>query len=148
MKLKREELENKLRAYEVKKQKVGILHKKLNEVESDYVYRSNAGIDFKKDKVTHSSKVQTSGIAGNIEDTAIKVIEEKERIENEIRHEKSQLTILEMALEALSETERDVIVNFYVKGKQWWQVSNVVKMSERACRCMRNKAINKLLELV
>lgn len=78
------------------------------------------------------------------EDTALAKSEKIDYLEHSIRRIESTLEGIDRALEGLSDIERNVIVERYIEGLQWWQVGYKVKYSERHCKRIRTDAINKL----
>lgn len=78
------------------------------------------------------------------EDAALSKSEKIDYLEHSIRRIESTLEGIDRALEGLSDIERNVIVERYIEGLQWWQVGYKVKYSERHCKRIRTDAINKL----
>ena len=87
----------------------------------------------------------TNKINSITENIALSNMEKKEYLEMQIERNSRQLEKLDRTIKELSETQREVIIEKYIKGKQWYEVSGIVYKSERHCRQIRTDAINKLV---
>ena len=56
-----------------------------------------------------------------------------------------EIEAINRAIEGLEEVEQNVLIERYIKNKQWWKVASVVCYSERHCKRIRGDAINKMI---
>ena len=87
---------------------------------------------------------KTNKIHSQTEDTAMRKIEAEELLRKRKEKLESKLETINKLLSGLNDIERKIIVMYYIKGKQWWQIAYEVKYSERHCRRIRAEAICKL----
>ena len=52
---------------------------------------------------------------------------EKTSLEKRIKITESKLERIDRAIEALNDTEKQIITERYINGKQWWQVAYSVR---------------------
>lgn len=121
----------------MKKINIGILEKEIEFVKEDIELQ---GISY--DGVSTSP---TNEIKSITESTVLGKLEKVDYLEHLIKRHKMDIEKLEKALEGLEEIERDVVVERYIKAKQWWQVAGVVRYSESHSKLIRKKAIDKLV---
>ncbi|WP_052045133.1 sigma factor-like helix-turn-helix DNA-binding protein [Caloranaerobacter azorensis] len=79
-----------------------------------------------------------------VENEAIDLISKKELLKDRIEKTKRLVNRIERALETLNDSERKVIEKRYFEAKQWFEIAYEVKYSERWCRDIRKRAIDKL----
>lgn len=79
------------------------------------------------------------------EKTALKNVKKIKQLNDRILKSKLEIDIMDRALEGLTCIERKIIISKYIEGLQWWQVSGIVRYSERHCKRIRTKAINELV---
>jgi len=102
-------------------------------------YREISAINYQKEPVS-----ETYAFHSATEESAIYAAERKNLLEKRIKITESKLERIDRAIEALNDTERQVIIERYINGKQWWQVAYAVKYNERWCREVRRNAVNKI----
>ncbi|HHV27946.1 MAG TPA: hypothetical protein GXX63_12235, partial [Tissierellia bacterium] len=85
-------------------------------------YREISAINYQKEPVS-----ETYAFHSATEESAIYAAERKNLLEKRIKITESKLERIDRAIEALNDTERQVIIERYINGKQWWQVAYAVK---------------------
>lgn len=87
----------------------------------------------------------------NISDTSnriVKVIDIYERkikeLEKEIININKKCEICIILLDELEPVEKNIICLFYLKKMRWKSIEKITSYSERHCRRMKNKALNKM----
>ena len=130
-------VEKKLRDYEMMKARIDILKKeiKLTELECGI-----SGISY--DKINTSC---TNLISNLTADTALSKTEAIHFLDIELNRLKYEIEKIDRGLEALNETEREILILFYIHGREWWYISDKLKFSPRQCRRKRDYAIEKLI---
>lgn len=124
------------------------IEKMLYGYKADKLRILNINRELEKSEVTGISGVSYDGIgggSGEINDTVAnevhyKIEREKNLLEEKELKEKN-IKIIDETLEILPSTQRQIIIEFYIENKQWWQVAGIVKYSEQHCRKMRRQAI-------
>lgn len=85
------------------------------------------------------------GYKGSItEMAAINIQEKKDNIRFEIRKLEDRLERIDRSLEALSEIERYIIEDKYFEGREWWKIAYKLRYSERWCKELRRRAVEKI----
>ena len=102
-------------------------------------YREISAIDYEKEPTS-----ETYAFHSATEESAIYAVERKNLLEKRIKITESKLERIDRAIEALNDTERQVIIERYINGKQWWQVAYSVKFNERWCKEIRRRAVEKI----
>lgn len=102
-------------------------------------YREISAVHYEQEKTS-----ETYTFHSITEDAAIHAADKKSLLEQRIKTTEGKLERIDRAIEALNDTERQVIVERYLNGKQWWQVAYSVRINERWCREIRRRAINKI----
>lgn len=69
----------------------------------------------------------------------------KELLEGRIKHMETKINQIDRSLSILPETEREVIQNFYIQGKCYFQFCNDLRLSERTAQRIKNGALNKII---
>lgn len=91
---------------------------------------------------------KTNKISNPTETAALNVPDSASRIMDDLRAEIEQLYRLQAAIFTeickLSPVEKNIIVDFYIKKRQWVQISSRVHYSETQCKNIRNVALGKL----
>lgn len=87
---------------------------------------------------TNLCKSSTEGIA-------LSNMEKVHWLEHNILRATRDIEKLDMALEGLEEVEKQIVKDYYINNKQWWQVASVAMYSESWCKKLRTKAIRKLV---
>lgn len=78
------------------------------------------------------------------EDTALSKIEKIDYLNHSIRRIENKIDRIDRAIGGLTEVERNIIKDKYMRGKQWYTVAYNVSYSERHCRNFRRNAIGKI----
>ena len=78
------------------------------------------------------------------EESAIVAVERENRLKQRIKVLQSKIERIDRAISALNATERLIITERYLEGKQWWQVAYKVQYNERWCREIRKRAVHKV----
>lgn len=102
-------------------------------------YREISAIDYEKEPTS-----ETYAFHSATEESAIYAAERKNLLEKRIKITESKLERIDRAIEALNDTEKQVITERYMGGKQWWQVAYSVQYNERWCKEIRRRAVNKI----
>lgn len=118
--------------------KVSIENMKI-EIEEVREEDGMTAIEYSTEKTSPTFK-----ITSQTEDTAIKNIEYADLLKRRIELTQNKITRLDNAIEVLPETEKEIIVKYYIEGKEWWKVAGEVHCNERWCRELRKRAINKI----
>lgn len=87
----------------------------------------------------------TNEIKSIVENTVLGNMEKIEYLEHIIKRNQIDIDKIDRSLEALEGLERTIVVEKYINSKQWWQVSSKVRFSERHCKNLRNKAIDRMI---
>jgi DNA-directed RNA polymerase specialized sigma subunit len=102
-------------------------------------YREISAIDYEKEPVS-----ETYAFHSATEEAAIYAADKKSLLEQRIKTTEGKLERIDRAIEALNDTERQIITERYINGKQWWQVAYSVKFNERWCKEIRRRAVEKI----
>ena len=105
---------------------------KQNELEELDYYPS--GIGFEKNS-------RGGEVSSTTENTAINIINKKDKIEKEIKSTTKTLANLEKALDLLDCLSYEIIKQRYIEKKQWWEIAYSVHCSERWAKELRRRAI-------
>lgn len=97
------------------------------------------GIDYE------SPSSNTNKISSTTESTVLGRMEKIEYLEQQIEKHARQIEKINRTIKGLTETQKQVIVERYINGKQWYEVAGVVFRGERQCRTIRTEAINKMI---
>ncbi|HHV37868.1 MAG TPA: hypothetical protein GXX70_00035 [Tepidimicrobium sp.] len=118
----------------------------IDNIESqiDFLEKSKDIRDISAIKYDEPAISKTYKFSSIVEDKALGIGEKIHYLERSIGNMQSRVNSIDNAMGGLTEIERTVITEKYIKGKQWWQVSGVVRYSERHCRNIRTDAIKKL----
>lgn len=91
---------------------------------------------------------KTNRISNPTESAVLNIPDSARREMNRLRAEIERLYSLQAEIfsefSKLELTEKNVIVDFYIKKRQWVQISNIVHYSTTQCKKIRNKALDKL----
>lgn len=88
--------------------------------------------------------IKTNNINKLVENTALKNIEDVERIKNEIDLAQSKLDRLNAAIGSLNIIDRQIVIYRYLKGRSWGEITKELSYSERMCQRKLYDAIDKL----
>jgi DNA-directed RNA polymerase specialized sigma subunit len=69
----------------------------------------------------------------------------KETLKDRIKHMETKINQIDKSLAILPDTEREVIENFYIEGKCYFQFCNELRLSERTTQRIKNRALNKII---
>jgi len=97
------------------------------------------GIDYSNPKLSRSYNFSST-----TENGAIKKIEWKDLLKQRIELTISKLNRLERALQALTDTERIIIEQYYFRDKRYYDITYQVQYSERQCRRKKKHAVEKI----
>lgn len=78
------------------------------------------------------------------ENTALANIEKIAYLEHSIRSTEDRIESIDRTLKELTECERSIIIDRYIKAKPWYIVAYNVSYGERQCRNKRRDAIEKM----
>lgn len=78
------------------------------------------------------------------EEAAIYTADKKSLLEQRIKITEGRIDRIDRAIEALNDTERQIITDRYINGRQWWEVAYSVKFNERWCKEIRRRAVEKI----
>lgn len=99
-----------------------------------------SAVDYSKE-----SGGKTYKINSGVELEALKLTEKKEILKQRVEKAKCIIKKIDRALETLNETERDILKLYYIENLPWFKVSWQVHLSERQCRNIRRRAINRMV---
>lgn len=102
-------------------------------------YREISAIDYEKEPTS-----ETYAFHSATEESAIYAADRKNLLEKRIKITEGKLERVDRAVSALNDTEREIINLRYIEGRQWWQVAYEVRYSEKWCKELRKRAINKI----
>lgn len=102
-------------------------------------YREISAINYAKEPTG-----KTYAFHSRTEESAIYVAEKKRLLEKMIKATESKLERIDRAIAALTDIERQIIIERYINGKQWWQIAYTVKFNERWCKEIRRRAVMKI----
>lgn len=125
--------------YNYKMMKISIENMR-NEIE--YLNQNDGMSGISYDGISTSPTNECKSATENI---ALSNMEKRHYLERMIQRATLKIESIDRALEGLDKTERAVIEEKYINNKQWWQVSSVVKYSERHCKRIRTEAINRMI---
>ncbi|NLY46846.1 MAG: hypothetical protein GX053_12795 [Tissierella sp.] len=112
------------------------------EQEIEYLKNNDGTSGLSYDGISTSPTNKTSNPTENV---ALSNSEKIHYLEHNIRKNKRLLDSVNRALEGLTNTERIILQQKYIEGKQWWQVSAMAGYSESWSKSVRKEAINKLI---
>jgi len=102
-------------------------------------YREISAVNYEKEPTG-----KTYAFHSITEEAGIRAAEKKKLLEERIKATQSKLERIDRAIKALNDTERQIITERYINGKQWWQVAYIVKFNERWCKELRRRAVQKV----
>lgn len=102
-------------------------------------YREISAIDYEKEPTS-----ETYAFHSATEEAGIYIADRKNLLEKRIKITEGKTERIDRAIAALNDTERQIITERYIEGRQWWQVAYSVKINERWCREIRKRAVNKI----
>ena len=102
-------------------------------------YREISAIDYE-----HEPTSETYAFHSTTEESAVYAADKKSLLEQRIKTTEGKIERIDRAIEALNDTEKQIITERYINGKQWWQVAYSVRINERWCREIRRRAVNKI----
>jgi hypothetical protein len=105
--------------------------------EMDYCEMS--GIDYSREPTG-----KTYAFRSPTEDAAIRAADKKALLNGKINVLGNKLERIDRAIEALNKTEKQIIIERYMEGKQWWQVAYNAQYNERWCKEIRRRAVEKI----
>lgn len=112
------------------------------ESEIEYLKKDDGMTGINYDGISTSS---TNMINSITENTALSISEKIHFLERRICKENMTLEKIDRAIKGLTETERIIIEQRYIEGKQWWQVAYKANYGERHCKRLRSEAIGKMV---
>lgn len=72
-------------------------------------------------------------------------IQRAEELQNKIIFMENKISQINRALGSLSEIEREIINNFYIEGKRYFEFTHKVYKAERTCKDIKKRALNKII---
>ena len=102
-------------------------------------YREISAVNYEKEPTG-----KTYAFHSITEEAGIRAAEKKKLLEKRIKATQSKLERIDRAIKALNDTERQIITERYINGKQWWQVAYEIKYSEKWCKELRRRAVQKV----
>lgn len=91
-----------------------------------------------------SIKVQSSGLGNPTEKDALKLIERRLKVKNELENTKHMIFKIDTAMSSLDEIHRRVVQMSFIEGKSWVSMSMKLDYSERQLRRIRDVAVYKV----
>lgn len=115
----------------------------IKEAEQDIKYLEEEICSFPA--LEFKEKVQSSiSVGSDVEKDALKIIEEKEKLEIRIRQSKRKIAKIDKSLAELKPEQRDVLIYFYIKQYSWTKIADIMNYSERTVRERRRIALRYL----
>ena len=102
-------------------------------------YFGITALDYKQEPVG-----KTYAFHSTTENEAIKITNKKEILGTRIKLLENKLERIDRAVEALNEIEQKIIKLRYYEGRQWWQIAYEMKYSEKWCKELRRRAVQKV----
>ncbi len=96
-------------------------------------------INYSKEKIGQAYKINRS-----TEETAVNKTTRKDLLLKQIELYKSKLQKIDNGLCSLEEEEKLILIDKYIKGLQWWEITAKVHIGERHCKRKRSIAVCKL----
>ncbi len=78
------------------------------------------------------------------EEAGIYVADRKNLLEKRIKITEGKIERIDRAIGALNETERQIITERYIEGRQWWEIAYKVRFNESWCKELRHRAVRKI----
>ena len=75
---------------------------------------------------------------------ALIMISKKEVMKKNLEKSKTIIRVIYRGLDSLSKVEKQVIVGYYIEGKTWDELSEIVAFSVRTCNRIRNEGLKKM----
>lgn len=69
----------------------------------------------------------------------------KELLKSRIEHMENKIKQIDKALSILPDIEREIIQYRYIEGRNYYEFTYKIYKSERQCRRIKNKALNKIV---
>lgn len=91
-----------------------------------------------------SIKVQSSGLGNPTEKDALKLMERRLKVKNELENTKHMIFKIDTAMSSLDEIHRRVVQMSFIEGKSWVSMSMKLDYSERQLRRIRDVAVYKV----
>lgn len=127
----------------------------INEVESFlYNYKSiklaieNLKMElesFEENIISSIEYKESTGKTNKFNSNVENKLSRKEMLGDRIKHMETKINQIDKSLEILPDTEREVIKNFYIEGKCYFQFCNELRLSERTTQRIKNRALNKII---
>lgn len=127
---------NWLKNYEAYKQGVA----NLNELITD-IAEEGFGIDYSKDSLSPSN-----AFSSDVENKVIKL--EKLDLTAKVKSMSNVIHSIDMALNCLTEREREVIVSRYIKSLYYYQFCHKIYVSEITAKRIRKSALRKMVIVI
>ncbi|AYO30819.1 hypothetical protein D2962_09525 [Biomaibacter acetigenes] len=102
-------------------------------------YREISAINYDKEPTS-----KTYAFYSITEEAGVRAADKKRLLEQRIKATEGKIERIDRAIEALNDTERQIITERYINGKQWWQIAYSVRINERWCREIRKRAVTKI----
>lgn len=138
MKSKYKEVEYLLYNYDVFKVSIENIKKEIEYLEGDEA-REIEGVSYEEERS------KTNSISNIVENTMLGIAEKIHYLERKIERTNINIEKIDNAMTILTDIEKDIIKKKYFKGKQWYVVAYEVSYSERQCRYIKNRAIDKII---
>lgn len=78
------------------------------------------------------------------ESEAMRAADRKQMLQQRIEILESKIERIDRAIEALNKTEQKIINLRYKEGRQWWEIAYEMRYSEKWCKELRKRAVNKI----
>lgn len=137
--MKYKEAEYLLYNYKAFKISVINLNNEISMLNSDLA-RDAQGIDYSREQLGGGG-MQTS----SVEQIAFKISGDIDDLTDKIEKLNFNVSRIEKSLEALSETEKNIITKRYFQGKEWLLIAAETNYHESSCRRIKNDAMRKII---
>lgn len=129
-------VENMLYNYKMYKISIENMEEEINALQEEC---GVGGIDF------GSPSGNTNKVSSITENTALSRSERIAYNRHQIERIERELSVIDRTIEQLTDLEKTIIIERYINSKQWWEVASIVCYSERWCKDLRKRAVNKLV---
>lgn len=119
-----------------------VTHNKIREKALEDTIDPETGV---RSPILDSIPNNNNEISRVVENIAIKQAESKKTIKKQYEETRQVLEMIDLAIEALPELERDIIKARYIDNKSWYHIANELHISDSTARRRRRKAIKDIL---
>ena len=134
-----EKLKHELKNLKVTEAKIKSMELKIRELGSDYITVASPKFN---------DGIRSTSISSPTETQAIKILEKKKLYEKALERERNKVLLINYGITALDPTEKQIVISFFIENKSWCRVGAELNYSERQCRRISERALEKMLEVI